>query len=470
MTVKTTRPLDMIGVDLMTNLLRCSLDPAFDKIVDRILLQLDGFSISSFLSVNKEWNLFLEEKLKYSNLSSKLNSKLRCQWMTMEPSRTDLTVAMGVQHLACDDKVLVTADDDTVQVRNVKTGVIKEFVVNAISKKVNCLQNKTKSQSIKEIFISDSIIGAVCYPRKYLSKTSKIFGFVYIWSKKNFCLIDKLKFKLLGDDQSGEKQTNHKMKVAKDKLVMVQQEEQRNGSIYWHPMGKKLFFHIWDVKNSSKVLEETIIPVEHTGELFTPARDIQIDHDGQMLAFSTSLESNVFDMQSGTMLFKINMLDPKVNRRNSDDVLLNMKVRRTVIRYPLVIIDCEHRYTGMGRIFVFNLVEKKTISHHAWDEQDYAITDDFTIRADEGSKYDLNVYASDINDIFTKIDEMKFVIQDKNDSLKLDNRSIDSVQREMVVKLGHQMKFCANKTSIITLSQTIEGNYLCILNFWLNKT
>ena len=116
------------------------------------------------------------------------------------------------------------------------------------------------------------------------------------------------------------------------------------------------------------------------------------------------------------------------------------------------------------------MVEKKTISHHAWDEQDYAITDDFTIRADEGSKYDLNVYASDINDIFTKIDEMKFVIQDKNDSLKLDNRSIDSVQREMVVKLGHQMKFCANKTSIITLSQTIEGNYLCILNFWLNKT
>jgi len=456
--------------DLMTNLLRCTLDPAFDDIVTNILLQLDGFSISSFFSVNKEWNAFLVEKLKYSNLLERFDCKLAAQWIDGEPSKADVTVSMGVKHLACDDKVIVTADDDTVEVRHVKTGeLLKELAVNNVGTNRICFQNKNKSDVVKEIFTSSSIFGAVCYPKRSHSNSIKIFGaknfgFVYIWSKEDFKLVTKLKFELLGDDQSGEKETEtkHKMKVTMDKLVMVQQEEENRGSIYWHPMGKKLFFHSWDVKNSSKFLKDTNLNVEHVSELFTPARDIQIDHDGKLLAFSTCLETNVFDMKSGSMLYNINMLDPKVNLRNSDDVLLNMQVRRTTMRYPMVIIDCEHKYTGMGRIFVYNLEEAKTISHHAWDEQDYAITEDFTIRADSGSKYDLNVYAVDA---CTELEKVKFVIEENKTALY----GVKSRQRELMVDVGSEVTFCANKTSIVTLSHTVERNALTILNFWLNK-
>jgi len=464
----------------MTRLLRCTLDPAFDKIVQDILLRLDGFSISSFLSVNKEWNIFLAEKLKYSNLSAKLDCKLKYQWLNLEPSKTAVAVAVGVKHLVCDDKVIVTADDDTIQVRHVNTGeIVKELPIHSVGKNLKCFQNKSKTEMVKEIFTSSSIIGAVCYPRKNHSNSIKIFGaktkyfgFVYIWSKEDFAHIVKLKFELLGDDQSGEKQTekNHKMKVDKDKLVMVQQEEQKIGSIYWHPMGKKLFFHVWDVKNSAKLLRDTNISVEHVSELFTPARDIQIDHDGKLLAFSTCLETNVFDMGSGSKLYNINMLDPRVNMRNSDDVLLNMQVRRTVIRYPMAIIDCEHRYTGMGRIFVYDLEKKKTVSHHAWDEQDYAITDDFIVRADAGSKFDLNLYAFDACSIpNTKLEKVKILIDCTKNSLKLEEPSVKSSHREMMVEMGGDLNFSANKTSIVTLSHVLEGNGLTIWNFWLNK-
>lgn len=468
------------SLDVMTNLIRCGLDPAFDKILETILLFLDGFAISSFLSVNKEWNQFLEDKLRYSLKLVKLfDKKLKSQWMNAQPSRIDIYVALSVKHMTCDNKVLVTADDETIQIRNVKTGeIVSDIFLNDKAWKSNCFPIKVKNETVKEIFTSDSIIGAISYPtkicyaaHKFFNYKSKTFGFVNIWSKKDFQLLRKLKFELLSDDQS-EEDVNHKMKVANDVLVMVQQEEQGDGTV-WHPIGKRLFFFIWDVKNCDKDLQDTKIGVEFTGELFTPARDVQIDHDGKLLALSTCLETNVFDMKSGVLLYKINMLDPRVNRRNSDDVLLNMQVRRTVIRYPVVIIDCEHRYTGMSRIFVYNLEKKKTVCHHAWDERNYVITDDFTIRVDDSSKYDFNVFASEPSALLSNIvEKMKITIQDTNFALKLDkvNQSTEQHEtKELIVEVGAQMKSSANKTSIAILSRGSEKNCLSLFNFWMNK-
>eukprot|EP00091_Calanus_sinicus_P003862 TRINITY_DN14026_c0_g1_i1.p1 TRINITY_DN14026_c0_g1~~TRINITY_DN14026_c0_g1_i1.p1 ORF type:complete len:138 (-),score=22.34 TRINITY_DN14026_c0_g1_i1:72-485(-) len=136
----------------------------------------------------------------------------------------------------------------------------------------------------------------------------------------------------------------------------------------------------------------------------------------------------------------------------------------------MAIIDCEHRYTGMGRIFVYNLEEKRTVSHHAWDEQDYAVTDDFLIRADTGSKFDLNLYAFDASAIlYTKIEKMKILIEDTKTSLKIEEPSIKSSHREIMLEMGGDVNFSANKTSIVALSHVSEGNGLAIWNFWLNK-
>ena len=123
---------------------------------------------------------------------------------------------------------------------------------------------------------------------------------------------------------------------------------------------------------------------------------------------------------------------------------------------------------------MYNLIEKNTVSHHAWNEQDYIITNDFTIRADNGSNYDLSVYACDSKfanaSLFSnKIDKMKFVIQETKTGLELEMPSVEIKERELLVEMGHDMVFCANKTSIMTLSQRFDGSYISILNFWLNK-
>jgi len=444
----------MGSLDLLTRLLRCTVDPAFDKIVCRILLQLDGGSITSLNSVNKEWNQFLKMRTKKSDMAIKMSEKLKTQWMNCNPSEILVDVGEQFNSVACSNDFIVLANENICEVRTVKTG---DFVTNLTKGNRGFLDRICKlKSSIQEVFISSSVIGSIEYNKTLNLTGIKDHGTLCVWSKYDFRLLAELDFELLPKTYLGSVEAKHKVKVCNDRIVIVLQKAERGFSEEWHPLGERLNFVTWVASEPNKRLEESVIPVAPVSELFSPADEMQFDHDGyHRLVFSTCLESNVVDMKSGQILFRINMLEIKRNNMVSLTSVFNMKLKSTTLRYPMVQIVYEDTRTYLTYMILYDLEEERTVSSYDWHSKSILTNDHVICNGTDAYETNGQFLQRKENSIFVIQEAKSFFTPGMCTSL-----------RGLVVE-SEVVSFCANRSILATISNGTSN--LQILNFWQNK-